>query len=197
MRIVLENFPQNTTRYFSSPFGKEMLCLRKLFWIDNASLASIKRETSVFILKGTTAHVQLKQRVTPPSNPPAKAPETSKQSNHNTYIKANILNGPPSFTNSSESNQVSNIGTIPIIPWLSCDPIESPVKVHFIFYPEFYTGHNVPQEIRRVDGLLNQKPEKGVIIVQNYGFFFFDGIDELHLMCAFPKARNFLDHGKG
>jgi hypothetical protein len=87
---------------------------------------------------------------------------------------------------------IGNTNNTPVITWLSCDPMESPVQVTFIFYPEFWIGHGFPHEIRRLSGLLNAKPDKGVVIVQNYGFFFFNGIDELHLMCAFPKAKTFI-----
>src|SRR5262249_42671050 len=122
VRIVLENFPVYLTRYFTGPFCKETLALRKIFWIDQAEIKNN------FTLKSTNTCVQLKQKIA--LN--ADGQNIWKQDHHNTYWKAELV-------------PHSQFETFPpTTSWLSCDPIESPFQVKFIYYPEYFTGFDAP-----------------------------------------------------
>jgi hypothetical protein len=183
VRVMIDNYPLNLTRYYTNPFTREMMPLRKLLWVDQAE---IKKEGVTFMLKGTNSYVHLVERVA--IN--AEGNNQWKQNYLNTFYKGELL------TSSGSTNSNANNKTL-IIPWLSCDPVENPFKVTFVFYPEYYTGYEYPKQIRRVDGLLNAKPTAaGILVVQNYGFFHYDGENELHLLCAFPRGKNYQEGGK-
>lgn len=217
LRIMIDNFPLNLTRYYTNPFTKEMMPLRKLLWVDQAE---IKKDVTTFMLKGTNNYIRLTERIA--LN--ADGNNQWKQNYLNTYYKGELLTGPVSSTSTSATSIGSVVGanaaaaaaaaaaggvaftselaipstTMPtsqkfiFLPWMSCDPIENPFKVKFCFYPEYYTGYEKPKQIKKVDGLLNSKPPaEGIIVVQNYGFFHYNGNDELHLLCAFPRGKNY------
>jgi len=218
IKVILSNFPSKVTRYYSSHFCRDIVALRKLFWIDGfevrklasfqqlrtpppiakdhnnnnndhephrlgawnagppasnpptgllAATPLVRRRPAPFMLKGTNTYVQLEERV----------PGGHKSMHWSGFIFSR-KDGQP-FPNS--------------LPWLSCDPVESPFKVRFHFYPEFYTGHVPPKPVKILDGLLDSQPKSsGVIVVQGYGFFYYDGDSNMHLMYACPKSKAIL-----